>query len=106
MDGGLIANNPTLDALTEIQEYNLALRAKGRESEAYPVSIVVSLGTGLIPVTQSNVSKMLPDSIWEGAKLVFGISALVSLLVDQVIFILEWYYILFCTYIELLGYYG
>ncbi|KAI4470260.1 calcium-independent phospholipase a2 [Holotrichia oblita] len=83
LDGGLIANNPTLDALTEIHEYNLALRAKGREDEVHPVSIVISLGTGLIPVTQSNVSRMLPDSIWEGAKLVFGFSALVSLLVDQ-----------------------
>lgn len=38
LDGGLIANNPTLDALTEIHEYNMALRSKGRKSEVVPVS--------------------------------------------------------------------
>ncbi|KAJ8979118.1 hypothetical protein NQ317_017961 [Molorchus minor] len=46
LDGGLIANNPTLDALTEIHEHCLALNGKGREREACPVSVVVSLGTG------------------------------------------------------------
>lgn len=39
LDGGLIANNPTLDAMTEIHEYNMALRSVGREAEAIPVSI-------------------------------------------------------------------
>lgn len=38
LDGGLIANNPTLDAMTEIHEYNMALRSIGREAEATPVS--------------------------------------------------------------------
>ena len=39
LDGGLIANNPTLDALTEIHEYNMALKSVGREAEAVPVSV-------------------------------------------------------------------
>lgn len=38
LDGGLIANNPTLDAMTEIHEYNMALKSVGREQEAIPVS--------------------------------------------------------------------
>lgn len=42
LDGGLIANNPTLDAMTEIHEYNMALRSVGRDAEAIPVSIQTS----------------------------------------------------------------
>ena len=33
IDGGLIANNPTLDVLTEINERNQALRGIGRAAE-------------------------------------------------------------------------
>nr|XP_029732321.1 85/88 kDa calcium-independent phospholipase A2-like isoform X5 [Aedes albopictus] len=84
LDGGLIANNPTLDAMTEIHEYNMALRSIGREAEATPISIVVSLGTGLIPVTElKEIDVFRPDSIWDTAKLAYGISAIGNLLVDQ-----------------------
>ncbi|KAF5307036.1 hypothetical protein FQR65_LT07179 [Abscondita terminalis] len=84
LDGGLIANNPTLDALTEIHEYNLALRATGRENESAPLSIVVSLGTGLIPVTQlQGIDVFRPESIWDTTRLVMGFSSLGTLLVDQ-----------------------
>lgn len=84
LDGGLIANNPTLDALTEIHEYNMVLHNVGRASEAVPVSIVCSLGTGLIPVTAlDNIDVFRPDSIWDTAKLAYGISAIGNLLVDQ-----------------------
>ncbi|VEN62812.1 unnamed protein product [Callosobruchus maculatus] len=85
LDGGLIANNPTLDALTEIHEHTLALRAKGRGQEATPVTVVVSLGTGLVPVTEvvKEIDVFRPESLWDGAKLFAGISFLGNLLVDQ-----------------------
>ncbi|XP_030372689.1 85/88 kDa calcium-independent phospholipase A2 isoform X2 [Scaptodrosophila lebanonensis] len=84
LDGGLIANNPTLDAMTEIHEYNSALRSVGRESEVIPVSVVVSLGTGHIPVTElKDIDVFRPESIWDTAKLAYGISTIGNLLVDQ-----------------------
>jgi len=55
LDGGLVANNPTLDAMTEIHEYNLALEAVGKSSEVCPTTVVVSLGTGRIPITQVGI---------------------------------------------------
>lgn len=54
LDGGLIANNPTLDVLTEIQEYNSVMNALGAAIPIQPV-IVVSLGTGC-KVTESVIS--------------------------------------------------
>ncbi|XP_019877346.2 85/88 kDa calcium-independent phospholipase A2 isoform X2 [Aethina tumida] len=84
LDGGLIANNPTLDALTEIHEHCIALKAVGRDEEAAPVSVVVSLGTGQIPTTQIRETDSFKfESIWDSAKLVMGISGLFGLIVDQ-----------------------
>ncbi|XP_050301399.1 85/88 kDa calcium-independent phospholipase A2 isoform X2 [Anthonomus grandis grandis] len=84
LDGGLIANNPTLDALTEIHEHCLALKAMGKENETCPASVVVSLGTGVIPVTELKaVDVFRPESIWDTTKLVMGIQNLGTLLVDQ-----------------------
>ena len=50
VDGGLLSNNPTLDALTEIQEYNVAMEYK-KETVSKP-SVVVSLGTGQGPTRE------------------------------------------------------
>ena len=50
VDGGLIANNPTLDVLTEIFEHNVALSTVGRASEAATPTAVLSLGCGRPPV--------------------------------------------------------
>lgn len=72
LDGGLIANNPTLDAMTEIHELNMALHSVGRQSEATPVTIVVSLGTGQIPVTElKGIDVFRPEGIVDVAKLAY-----------------------------------
>ncbi|XP_001604975.1 85/88 kDa calcium-independent phospholipase A2 isoform X1 [Nasonia vitripennis] len=84
LDGGLIANNPTLDAMTEIHEYNLALEAVDRSNEVVPLSLVVSVGTGLIPMSPlQNVDVYRPGGIFDTAKLAMGISTLATLVVDQ-----------------------
>lgn len=70
--------------MTEIHEYNMALMSVNRMSEAIPVSTVMSLGTGLPPVTEmKEIDVFRPDSIWDTAKLAYGISAIGNLLVDQ-----------------------
>ena len=52
LDGGLIANNPTLDVLTEMQEYNAVMNALGSPENIQKPTVVVSLGTGLKPMEQ------------------------------------------------------
>ena len=63
VDGGLIANNPTLDILTEIQEYNFALQHRDPTAEPQKVGLVVSLGTGETP--EEEVDSV--DLNWSGA---------------------------------------
>jgi len=53
LDGGLIANNPTLDALSQFGLYNNALKAVGRQQQSEELDLVLSLGTGRFAVTQT-----------------------------------------------------
>ena len=81
LDGGMIANNPTLDVLTDIHKYNSSVRG----DLASPFGLVVSLGTGVPPpihVPSFDVFK--PESIWEATNVLMGARALGELLVDQV----------------------
>jgi len=80
LDGGLIANNPTLDVLTDIHKYNSCVRG----DRACPFGLVVSLGTGVPPpahVQSFDVFK--PESIWDATNVLMGARALGELLVDQ-----------------------
>lgn len=62
----------------------MALMSVNRKSEAVPVSVVVSLGTGLPPVTElKEIDVFRPESIWDTARLATGISTIGNLLVDQ-----------------------
>ena len=46
------SNNPAMDLLTEIAEYNIAQRAVGHDSEVVEPTVLLSLGTGVPPVTK------------------------------------------------------
>ncbi|XP_042605072.1 85/88 kDa calcium-independent phospholipase A2-like isoform X2 [Cyprinus carpio] len=83
LDGGLLANNPTLDAMTEIHQYNKALKAQGRESEVCRLGVVVSLGTGKPPqVAVNSVDVFRPSNPLELAKTFVGVRELGKMLVD------------------------
>uniref|UniRef100_A0A8C0EZI0 phospholipase A2 n=1 Tax=Bubo bubo TaxID=30461 RepID=A0A8C0EZI0_BUBBB len=83
LDGGLLANNPTLDAMAEIHEYNKTLIKKGQRQEVRKLGLVVSLGTGKPPqVPVSSVDVFRPSNPWELAKTVFGARELGKMVVD------------------------
>ncbi|XP_044533566.1 85/88 kDa calcium-independent phospholipase A2 isoform X1 [Gracilinanus agilis] len=83
LDGGLLANNPTLDAMTEIHEYNQDMIRKGQGHKVKKLSLVVSLGTGKSPqVPVSCVDVFRPSNPWELARTVFGARELGKMVVD------------------------
>lgn len=67
--------------MTEIHELNMALHSVNRQTEAIPLTTVVSIGTGLIPVTElKGIDVFKPEGLWDAAKLAYyGIPALGSL---------------------------
>uniref|UniRef100_A0A665TCP7 phospholipase A2 n=1 Tax=Echeneis naucrates TaxID=173247 RepID=A0A665TCP7_ECHNA len=78
LDGGLLANNPTLDAMSEIHQYN-----KGRTDKIKKLGIVVSLGTGKPPqVVVNSVDVFRPSNPLELAKSFVGAKELGKMLVD------------------------
>ncbi|XP_054459947.1 85/88 kDa calcium-independent phospholipase A2 isoform X2 [Anoplopoma fimbria] len=83
LDGGLLANNPTLDAMSEIHQYNKALRAEGHGNQIKKLGIVVSLGTGKPPqVVVNSVDVFRPSNPLELAKSFVGAKELGKMLVD------------------------
>ncbi|XP_072320137.1 85/88 kDa calcium-independent phospholipase A2 isoform X2 [Eucyclogobius newberryi] len=83
LDGGLLANNPTLDALAEIHWYNKSLKAAGQSEEVRKVGLVVSLGTGKPPqVMVNSVDVFRPSNPLELAKSIVGAKELGKMLVD------------------------
>ncbi|KAM4721797.1 85/88 kDa calcium-independent phospholipase A2 isoform 2-T2 [Rhinophrynus dorsalis] len=83
LDGGLLSNNPTLDAMTEIHEYNNCLKRKGRGEQVKKLGVVVSLGTGKPPQVQvSSVDVFRPSNPWEMMKTVVGARELGKMVVD------------------------
>lgn len=83
LDGGLMSNNPTLDVLAEINQYNLGLEQNNMPSEN--LGLVVSLGTGRPPtVPIKSVDVFRPDSLLDVARCAAGVSTLGNLILSQV----------------------
>jgi len=56
VDGGLVSNNPSLELLTEVAEYNCAQRAVGHEEMIVKPRVLLSLGTGIPPIKKVEIS--------------------------------------------------
>ncbi len=63
MDGGIISNNPSLDLLTEIAEYNVAQRAIGHDEEVVKPTVLVSLGTGVPPLKKVDFNRQSMNDV-------------------------------------------
>ena len=87
LDGGLAANNPTIDALVEIirevKEYNET--PESEESGKESIKIVVSLGTGNQPVVKSRATdRIWPTNALEAYKSLTATVELAKMFVDTV----------------------
>ncbi|XP_069823335.1 85/88 kDa calcium-independent phospholipase A2 isoform X2 [Dendropsophus ebraccatus] len=83
LDGGLLSNNPTLDAMTEIHEYNTCMNRQGKAEQVKKLGVVVSLGTGKPPQIQVNsVDVFRPSNPWEVMKTVVGARELGKMVID------------------------
>lgn len=81
LDGGLMSNNPTLDALTEISKLNAAFAHIGEPEKSYSIDLLVSCGCGLIPIRSISVVEVYrPDSFVNVARMALTASALGMLL--------------------------
>ncbi|XP_054159621.1 85/88 kDa calcium-independent phospholipase A2-like [Oppia nitens] len=87
LDGGLMANNPTLDALSEHQLYQNALKAVGRQNETQTLDLVLSLGTGrppIVPMEPVDLVKLWSYSLKEWYKNTAYLKQMFTLMINQV----------------------
>lgn len=84
-DGGLVANNPTLDLLTELWEWNVALRGSHNpKHRILSPTLVVSLGTGL-NIMEQHMDKLdieFPDSVGAFLKTVNNLRTLLKHVIE------------------------
>lgn len=86
VDGGIMSNNPSLDLLTEIAEHNIAQKAVDREEEVIEPTVLLSLGTGVPPVTKTTVVDIFrPDSASDTLKLFMNWDGMGKLMLDSVL---------------------
>nr|XP_047144378.1 85/88 kDa calcium-independent phospholipase A2-like isoform X2 [Hydra vulgaris]XP_047144379.1 85/88 kDa calcium-independent phospholipase A2-like isoform X2 [Hydra vulgaris] len=84
IDGGFIANNPTLDTISEIYKYKKYLGNKS-EKQAANIRVIVSLGTGQYTLEPAKpIDVHFPSTIWETPEVVGSLKDLVYLILEQV----------------------
>ena len=89
IDGGLVSNNPTLDALTELIQFGAAMKAVGDcRSQNYQIpNVVVSIGCGIQPKTlidPQSLDVAIPRGFFEAVNTIYKVPTMFNLLVDQV----------------------
>uniref|UniRef100_A0A1I7YNR5 phospholipase A2 n=1 Tax=Steinernema glaseri TaxID=37863 RepID=A0A1I7YNR5_9BILA len=87
MDGGLIANNPTCDLITDVERCSLVRQAEGEKP--FKIASIISVGTGQmpsLPIAEMDVS--IPNGFLDGIaslyKNVQAVNNLKNILVEQV----------------------
>ena len=85
LDGGLIANNPTLDLISFMHSfYKNAQPNAPPHDTCQKIGLVFSVGTGKPPEAPvTNIDVLVPTSVSDVAKVAFGAQALVEILVEQ-----------------------
>lgn len=84
IDGGVISNNPTLDALTEFCNRNQTLKSQGMEDQMEELNCVFNIGTGRLPTKFDEKNCLLsfesPLFSWNPSKTYRNVRNFLSLL--------------------------
>ncbi|CAB3400551.1 unnamed protein product [Caenorhabditis bovis] len=76
IDGGIISNNPALDLMSEVHEYNRRLQMSQRESHMVQLNCIVSFGTGQIPCTTIDTLSIDTNSPLQTIKTIKNLAAM------------------------------
>ncbi|KAH7725379.1 calcium-independent phospholipase A2-like [Aphelenchoides avenae] len=85
MDGGLIANNPSLELLNEVHYYNTAKQLiEQKPHEVREIGCMVSVGTGRIPPERlRDIDITMPNSFTSFVSNITAIKGLMNVLTEQ-----------------------
>jgi len=82
VDGGIMANNPSLDILTEIAEFNMAIDG----GDNFELEVLLSLGTGVPPVRKTTVVDIFrPENAGDTLKLFLNWDGMGKLMLDSLV---------------------
>lgn len=85
LDGGLAANNPTLDTIVEVTREITATNKDIPDDEKESIKVIVSIGTGNQPVARSRATdRIWPTNALEAYKSITATVELLKIFVDTV----------------------